>query len=281
MRELAYVNGVISNVKDAFVHIEDRGYQFGEGVYELIKVYNGKPFVLIPHLERLRRSSEGMGINFPWDIKFLEKEVLRLLAETGLYFANIYMQVTPGSAPRSHLLDHEPEPNIIITIRKAAETGSLKEIKLISVEDMRWKKCWIKSTNLAANIMGKKIAREQGAGEIIMYEGDGTVTEGGSSNIFAVKSGVLITPDLECNILPGITRKIVLEIASDRNLKYKEGKILLHELKLADEIFITSTTFEITAVNMLDNKAIGDGKPGPVTKIIHADYMAMIKKHCY
>ncbi|WP_028308276.1 aminotransferase class IV [Desulfitibacter alkalitolerans] len=281
MQDLAYVNGVISDVKDAFVHIEDRGFQFGEGVYEVIKVYNGKPFVLIPHLERLKRSSVGMGIDFPWEIEFLEKEVLRLLAETGLDFANIYMQVSPGSAPRSHLLDKDPTPSLVMTIRKAAETGMLKEIKLIAVEDIRWKKCWIKSTNLAANIMGKKIARQQGAGEIIMYEADGTVTEGGSSNIFAVRSGVLATPDLECNILAGITRKIVLEIARDRKLEFKEGKISLDELKLADEIFITSTTFEITAVTRLDGITIGNGTPGPITKSIHADYMAMIKKHCY
>lgn len=280
MKELAYVNGLVSDVKDAYIHIEDRGYQFGEGVYEVIKVYNGKTFALKPHLDRLARSSAGMEISFPWSIEFLEKEVNNLLVRSDLKNANIYMQVTSGTAPRSHLLEKEPDSSLIITIRKATETKLIREIKLITVEDIRWKKCWIKSTILAANIMAKKTARLHGAGEVVMYESDGSITEGGSSNIFAFIKGVLVTPDLASNILAGITRDIVLKIAKDRNLSVREGTLLLSELETADEIFITSTTFEVTAVIKLNDLIISDGMAGPNTRQMYSDYKAMIEKEC-
>ncbi|KUO49024.1 MAG: hypothetical protein APF76_10365 [Desulfitibacter sp. BRH_c19] len=281
MGELAYIKGVITNINDAYVHIEDRGYQFGEGVYEVIKVYNGKPFALRPHIQRLNKSAIGMAISFPWDIDFLEKEILKLLNRAELKYANIYMQVTPGAAPRSHLLEKAPEPNLVITIRRSAEPREIKGIKVITVDDIRWKKCWIKSTNLTANIMAKKTARKEGAGEAIMCETDGTVNEGGSSNLFAVIDGVLVTPKLYNKILAGITRDIVLQIAEYRNLQYKEDKLLIDDLRSAQEVLVTSTTFEITYVSHINNLIIGDGNPGTVTRAIYTYYKELVKQQCF
>lgn len=280
-RELAYVNGIISNIGDAYVHCEDRGYQFGEGVYEVIRVYNGNPFVLKPHLERLKKSADGMGIQFSWSLDYLEREILNLMEKSKLKYANIYIQVTPGVAARSHLLEKKPNPTLVMNIRKSAEKYTINELKVITVEDIRWKKCWIKSTNLAANVMAKKAVRKKGAGEAILVEPDGTVTEGGSSNIFALVDGVLITPDLSNNILAGITRELVLDIAKNIGLKYREGRISVDELLKAEEIFITSTTMEITAVVGFNGLTVGDGGTGPITLKLYSLYRDLIKEHCY
>jgi len=281
VRELAYVNGEISDVSQGKVHIEDRGYQFGEGVYEVIKAYNGKPFLLQPHFLRLRRSAEGLGIMYEWTNEFLEHVVEQLLRESEQKFANIYLQITAGSAPRSHLLSQEPTPNLIATIREAPEVDTTRGVKIVSVEDLRWKRCWIKSTNLVANVMAKKQGREQGAIEVVMFEQDGRITEGGSSNVFAVLDGVLVTPDLNHNILPGITREVVLKMAGEINIPCQEGELFLADLNRAEEIMITSTTFEITPVIQFNNKKVGDGVPGPVAGRLAEQYRQKIKKQCY
>lgn len=279
-KEIFYVNGVVKDNETATINIEDRGYQFGEGVYEVIATYNGIPFALDPHLERLNNSARGIGIDLSWSKEHLEGIVLDLLKESGLESANIYIQVTSGTAPRSHLVNQQLEPNLIITIRNAKKADNSKGIKAATEEDIRWKKCWIKSTNLLPNIMAKKSARSKGCQEAIMYEQDERITEGASTNVFAVVDGVLITPSLEHNILPGVTRNIVMQIAEEKGIPFKENVLFINQLKKAEEIMVTSTTMEITPVVELDGEAVGQGVPGPVYSKLIECYQQKVQEQC-
>ena len=280
-KNLAYVNGVITGIESAVFNVDDRGYQYGEAIYEVIMVYNAKPFALLPHLSRLERSAKGIQLRLPWSSNELEKIIMDLLKKSGLKSATIYIQITSGTAPRSFLVEEDIEPNLVIIVRSAPEINTLKGIKVVSFEDIRWKKCWIKSTNLLGAVLAKKAARQRGGKEVIMFEPDGRVTEGGSSNIFAVIKGVVVTPDLNHNILPGITRKIVLEIAQELGIPYQECAVYTKEIETAEEIIITSTTFEVTSAIQFNDMVVGNGVPGPIAQKLYSSYMQKVYQECF
>ncbi|MBZ4686732.1 MAG: D-alanine aminotransferase [Clostridiales bacterium] len=268
MCNVVYFNGKFSKFSEAMTNIEDRGYQFGDGIYEVIRSYGGVPFKLREHLERLERSAEGIRMYLPWSIEGLEKICMEVLNRSKLSDADIYIQVTRGTAPRNHTYSEDIKPNLIIGAKKAKDLSEKREhgVKIILAPDVRWKKCWIKSTNLLPNIMAKQQAKEVGAFEAVQYEEDGTVTEGGSSNVFAVFNGTIVTPSLKHNILPGITRAVIIEKAAEEGINLEEGALNVEQLQEADEIFLTSTTMEVMPVVRIEEKVVGKGKPGEIAR---------------
>ncbi|MDK2985399.1 MAG: D-alanine transaminase [Clostridia bacterium] len=268
MCNVVYFNGKFSKFSEAMTNIEDRGYQFGDGIYEVIRSYGGVPFKLREHLERLERSAEGIRMYLPWSIEGLEKICMEVLNRSKLSDADIYIQVTRGTAPRNHTYSEDIKPNLIIGAKKAKDLSEKREhgVKIILAPDVRWKKCWIKSTNLLPNIMAKQQAKEVGAFEAVQYEEDGTVTEGGSSNVFAVFNGTIVTPSLKHNILPGITRAVIIEKAAKEGITLEEGALNVEQLQEADEIFLTSTTMEVMPVVRIEEKVVGEGKPGEIAR---------------
>jgi len=261
-----YWNGEFIPYGEVKVPLEDRGYLFADGVYEVIRVYGGKPFALGRHLERLKRSS--MAIELPF---LLSTEELSAAAERLIALDNkkgdtiLYIQLTRGAAPRSHIFPDVVRPNLWMMLKPfLKEIDYRNGVKAITVPDERWSRCYIKSISLLPNVLACQKARREGAFESIMIR-DGFVTEGSSSNFFMIDEGILKTPPLTNYILPGITRQIVLELCNRKKIKYSETHIGLGEIYCAQEIFLTSATIEIVPVVCVDRVNIGTGNPGEKT----------------
>lgn len=267
MGEVVYLNGAFKSVEEALVHVDDRGYNFADGVYEVIAVYNGRPFKLEEHFTRLKESAEGIGISVP-DLMRWKEDALKLLElNAKLPGLQIYVQVSRGTEPRKHLYSDGLTPNVFMTVRPLKthpeEYFSLG-CKAIIAPDERWSRCYIKSIALLPNILTKLLAKKMGAFEAIQVR-DGFVTEGCSSNVFIVKDGVLITPPATNYILNGITRRIIIAEAQRAGYRVAEQSISLHELLSAEEVFLTGTTTEVMPIVLVDDTKIGDGRPGRIT----------------
>lgn len=279
MPSLVYLNGNYMDFSEARVSVEDRGFQFGEGVYEVVRCYRGGPFRLGQHLKRLAASAQAIRLNLPHTVEKLGSIAEQLLQKSGLQEASLYIQVTSGAAPRAHYLPVDPEPTLVMTVR---DIGPLPDraagVTVITVPDDRWLHCNVKSTNLLPNTLAKRRARESGAFEAIFVGPEAAVHEGSSSNIFAVSQKALMTPDLSHNILPGITRAIVLETARDLGYRVEERKITLEELYRAEEVFITSTVMELIPVLEVDRSKIGTGMPGPVWRELYQAYKQRVEE---
>ncbi|HEU5140195.1 MAG TPA: D-amino-acid transaminase [Bacillales bacterium] len=268
--------------EEAVVDIEDRGYQFGDGIYEVIRVYNGQFFGLEGHLERLVRSTAEIRMELPMSVDELEQKLKELVKENGLGDGFVYLQITRGAAPRTH---HFPEaPKGVLTAYTKEMPRPLDQMKngiqTVLAEDVRWLRCDIKSLNLLANVMAKQEAKDRGCAEAIFHRGD-TVTEGSSSNLLIVNNGELWTHPANNLILNGITRKKVFELAESLGLKVNEQEFTVEELLRADEAFITSTTAEVTPVVQVDDTVIGNGKPGKITDKLREAFEASITDESY
>ncbi|MBU8848952.1 MAG: D-amino acid aminotransferase [Desulfobacterales bacterium] len=277
MPELAYLNGKILPIKETYIPVEDRGYQFGDAVYEFIASYNGKMFCMKEHLDRLQYSMEGL--SFPKvDRNFIEQAIDELFKKAQITRAALYIQISRGVAPRDHAWAKDIKVQIIMTIKKVDEISSeLREdgIDIITVQDERWSNCDIKTVQLLPNAMAKQKAKNQGAFDAIFVSKDGVVREGTSSNFFIVKDGGIITHPLSKNILPGITRMVVMDLARDLGIKTEEKLLLKTDIFSADEAFLTGTVTEILGIKTIDGKQIGTGKSGKITKEL---YKALRKK---
>ncbi|WP_457553461.1 aminotransferase class IV [Desulfobacula sp.] len=277
MPELAYLNGKIRPISETYVPIEDRGYQFGDAVYEFIASYNGKLFCMEEHMKRLQTSMEGL--SFPKiDKSFIEKAVYELFEKAKIARAGIYIQISRGVAPRDHAWDKKMKVQIIMTIKEVKEYPlKLREdgIGIITVQDERWANCNIKTVQILFNAMAKQKAKDQGAFDAIFISKDGIVREGTSSNFFMIKDGCLITHPLTKNILPGITRMVIMDLARDLGIKTEEKFILKTDLFSANEAFLSGTITEILGVRTIDGIKIGKGKPGEITQKL---YKALRKK---
>jgi len=271
MPELAYLNGKILPFNEALVPIEDRGYQFGDAVYEFIASYNGKMFCMKEHLDRLQRSMEGL--SFPaLDKKMIETAVLELFKKAQIARAGIYIQISRGVAPRDHAWNEDIKTQVIMTIKNVKEIPSkLREqgIDIITVQDERWLNCDIKTVQILPNAMAKQKAKAQGAFDAIFVSKDGIIREGTSSNFFIIKNGVLITHPLTKNILPGITRMVVKDLAKELGIKVEEKFLLKTDIYSADEAFLTGTLTEILGIKTIDDKIIGTGKRGEITQKLY------------
>jgi D-alanine transaminase len=276
---IGFINGEWIPVDQAVLPIDERGHNFGDGVYEVIRVYQGVPFKMREHLVRLEKSSEAIMLTLPYAVEEMEALILEGLQKTGLQEASVYLQVTRGIAARAHLFPDVP-PSVTMTIRPAADNLASKRetgVKVTLVDDERWKNCYIKSLNLLPNVIAKQKATNEGYDEAVFVR-DGVVLEGSSCNVFLVKDGVLITPPANRYILHGITRATLLEIAQELCIPAEEKEFGPDLLLSADEAFLTSTSMEVMPITEIDGKQIGSGVPGEIAKKLHAAYRAKYQK---
>ncbi len=271
MTEWIWLNGEIVPMGEAWVSVEDRGFQFADGVYEVIRIYNGKLFTLPQHLQRLEKSASAIQLAVPMDSASLTAEIAKLIDRSGLREGMIYLQLTRGAAPRNHIYG-QLKPTLLFYARPlppASAPGDGEGVKLLTVPDERWKRCWIKSIALLPNILAKNQAVASGSDEAVFIAND-TVTECSASNIFAVIGKKLVTHPVGSKVLPGITRAILLELAPSVGLESDERALREEEARRADELFITSTTREISWVARWNDRYIGQGRCGQMTKKLHA-----------
>ncbi|WP_343076282.1 D-amino-acid transaminase [Pullulanibacillus sp. KACC 23026] len=268
--------------EDAVVDVEDRGYQFGDGVYEVIRVYDGKLFEMDAHMRRLERSLSAIRIPFKTPIPELEHQLLELCRLNQLENGMIYMQITRGTSERTHAFPKNAEP-VLVAYTKSLERP-IKEIqegvKVCLTEDIRWLRCSIKSLNLLPNSLAKQEAVEKGCQEAVLHRGD-TVTEGSSSNIFIVKGKTLFTHPANNLILNGITRLWVIRNAVSLGFTVVEKHFTKDNLLQADEAFITSTIQEIMPVIKVEDHLIGSGVPGEITQKLQALFQQEIGSLSY
>ncbi|MEK4799114.1 MAG: D-amino-acid transaminase [Thermoactinomyces vulgaris] len=263
--------------EDVRIDIEDRAYQFGDGIYEVIRVYDGKPFYLNEHLERLEKSAKKIRLNLPYSLDELEDRLNQLIKQNDFTQGNLYLQVSRGTAPRNHAFPKNSAP-LLIAYTQPAERPVKEQtegIRAITAEDIRWLWCDVKSLNLLGAVLAKQEAYDKHCKEAIFIR-DGIVTEGSSTNLFMVKDGMLLTHPADHFILHGITRKITLQLADQLQIPVSEKKFGKESLFDADEIFITSTTMEICPVVEVDGKTIGDGRPGPLTRQLQEAFKRLI-----
>ncbi|MDX5476283.1 MAG: D-amino-acid transaminase [Bacillaceae bacterium] len=273
------VNDKIVKRDTVKIDIEDRGYQFGDGVYEVINMYDGQFFTLDEHLERLYRSANEIGIALPFTMEQLSNNLKQLQKENDMNVGSLYVQVSRGVAPRTHQYDKNLHTMLIAYPLPYKDISTLYEngAAAITGEDLRWLRCDIKSLNLLYNIMMKQKAYDQGAFETILIR-DEVVTEGTSSNVFMIKDNVIYTHPANNLILNGITRMELLRLFNNNNWSWQEKAFSKEQLIQADEIFTTSTTTEVVPIVSLDGNQVGDGKPGKFTKQIHLAFKEVIKK---
>lgn len=258
-----YLNGEYLPLADAKISVMDRGFLFGDGVYEVIPAYAGKLFRLDDHLQRLDNSLNSIRLQNPHSHEQW-RTLLTPLLQPGID-QSVYLQITRGTAPkRDHAFPQPVVPTVFAMVSTInPHTDGEHGLKAITLPDSRWKLCDTKAITLLANVLLRQQAVEKGCAESILFK-EGYLTEGAASNVFAVISGILMTPALSSAILPGITRDIILEIATKNNLPHSEQAIAKEIIFNASEIWITSSTREIIPIVELDGKPIGNGKPGPV-----------------
>lgn len=266
MPNLALIQGRVVPLKDARVPVEDRGFQFGDAVYEVIRTYGGRPFALKLHLARLGRSARAIDLPLPWDDERLARWTSRLIRRSGFREAKIYIQVTRGAAPRNHPYPALVRPALVMTARRLTPTNPAlraRGIRAVTIPDPRWGRCDVKTVNLLANVLAREEARRRGVDDAIFVRG-GLVAEATAANVFAVAKGRLVTPPEGPSILSGVTRACLIELAREAGIPVSERRLTAGDLKRADEIFLTGTTVEVLPVVRLDGKRVGSGKPGPI-----------------
>jgi D-alanine transaminase len=274
MSEIVYLNGEFMPLEDAKIPVLDRGFIFGDGVYEVIPVYSKRPFRLQEHLERFRRSHDAIRLTYPMSDAEWTKLVNDLVSRNAGDDQSIYIQVTRGVAKRDHAFPKDTKPTVfamsnplVTPARDVVESG----VHAITTIDYRWLKCDVKSTSLLGNCLLRQVAADAGALEVVMFR-DGYLTEGSSSNVFVVKNGVILAPPKNNLVLPGITYDVVLELAKANGLPHEIRQVSEAEVRAADEIWVTSSTKEVLAVTTLDERAVGGGAPGAVFTRMHELY---------
>lgn len=271
MSRIAYVNGAYVPTTDAFVHINDRGYQFADGVYEGITVRNSDMIDLEPHLDRLWRSMRELKMDEPMARGPMRLVLKELIRRNRISDGFLYIQITRGEAVRDHAFPAFSVPSFVATCRRLDLNGvrarAAKGVAASTQPDIRWGRCDIKSTSLLPNILAKQAAKEAGGFEAVLVDENGYVTEGSSTNMWIVtKDGKLKTRATNDNILAGITRARVKTIAEGLQMPIEECSFTVEEALEAQEMFQTSSTSCATPIIALDGKQIGDGTPGPVAK---------------
>jgi D-alanine transaminase len=285
MSRVAYVNGRYLPHDQAVVHIEDRGFQLSDGVYEVWAVFGGRLADAEGHFARLERSLGELDIDRPMSRRALEIVIAEVLRRNAIRNGVVYLQVTRGTAARDHAYPDPPvPPTLVLTAKRVdravAEAKAAKGIAVITTPEIRWGRADIKTVGLLPNAMAKQAAKEQGAGEAWFVDAKGFITEGASSNAWIVNDeGVLVTRELTANILRGVTRSTLLSVISESNLKLEERPFTIAEALSAREAFISGAGALVMPVVKLDGQAIGTGKPGPVTARLRADYIAKVSGH--
>jgi D-alanine transaminase len=274
---LAYLNGEYLPRRQACLPVTDRGLLFGDSVYEVVPAYGAIPFRVPHHLRRLDRSLAAIGMQNPLGHAQWREVFERLASQLPGQDQSIYLQVTRGAYPvRNHVIPDRVVPNVLaFTSPNPARDHekARRGIKVITLDDIRWHRCDIKATTLLANVLARAQASAEGADEAILIR-DGTAMEGTASNLFIVSNGLVITPPDSAELLPGITRDLVLELARESGVPHAQAEIGVAELEAADEIWLTSSTREIAAVVELNGRAVGTGAPGELWHRMDALFQA-------
>jgi len=280
MSDTAYLNGEFLPLAEARIPVLDRGFIFGDGVYEVIPVYSRRPFRLPEHLRRLQRSLDAIRLGNPMTDSDWTRLVNDLVARHAGEDQSVYLQVTRGAAKRDHAFPSATKPTVFMMSsplvtppREQVEQG----VPCITATDYRWLKCDVKSVSLLANCLLRQLAAEAGAVEVVLFR-DGCLTEASASNVFVVRNGKLLGPPKNHLILPGITYDVVLELAAAKGIAVELRAIPEQEVRSADELWVTSSSKEVLAVATLDGKAVGGGRPGPVFRTLHQAFQEFKRK---
>ena len=277
---MIYLNGDFMPIEEARIPVLDRGFIFGDGVYEIIPVYSRRPFRLAEHLRRLQHSLDGIRLANPHDDATWTRLLLRLVELNRTDDQSLYMHVTRGPAKRDHAFPKTITPTVFL-MSNPLTTPPPEQVRsgvsAITATDNRWMRCDIKAIALLPNVLLRQEAVDAGCVEAILLR-DGFLTEGAASNIFVVRDGVLLAPPKNHLMLPGITYDVVLELAQADRMPCEVREILETELRHADEVWLTSSTREVLAVTRLDNAIVGNGKPGPMFSRMYARYQDYKKR---
>ncbi len=269
-----YLNGRFLPLEEACIPVMDRGFLFGDGVYEVIPAYDRRPFRLDDHLDRLDASLDGIRLANPHARDEWIALIERIVADAPWDDLGVYLQVTRGPGPRDHAFPREIRPTVfLMPLELPAPPRILIEqgVAAITAADTRWSRCDIKATSLLANVLLRQLSVDAGCAETLLIR-DGLLMEGSASSVFLVRDGVLLAPPKSPLILPGITYDVVLELAAAENLPTAIRALSEAELRAADEVWITSSTKEILAATRLDGKPVGNGEPGPIYRRMIALY---------
>ncbi len=283
MPRIAYVNGRYLPHNDAAVHIEDRGYQFADGIYEVCAVFDGVLLDRAGHDARLTRSLAALDIDLPVGGRALSHIMMEVARRNYLSNGVIYVQVTRGVAARNHVFPQKPvRPSLIVTARplnfQLANERAEKGMTVISHRDERWARCDVKSIALLPNVLARQAAVAKGAGEAWLVDEDGFVTEGAASTAWIVdQDGTLITRPLSQDILPGITRETLFKVAAKEGIKVEERAFTIAEAQSAREAFVSAATAFVQPVTAIDDVQIGNGAPGSIALGLRAAYIAFAK----
>jgi D-alanine transaminase len=280
LEPLANLNGRQIPLAEVMVPALDRGFLFGDAVYEVLRVYHGKPWLLEDHLQRLARSLEAIRIQGV-DIARLRRRMLDTIAAGPFGEAIVYIQITRGVGPRSHPFPAKATPLELLWVQEFHDPyAELRQsgAPVITQPDIRWGRCDIKSTNLLGNVLAAQAAKEAGCPEALLYLPDGTLTEGTHTSFFGVLDGTLLTAPNSNAILPGITRGLVLKLAARAKVPQREQMLKRSDLERVSELFLTGTTSEVMPVVKVDGRPIADGKPGPVTRRLQVAYREAVQE---
>jgi D-alanine transaminase len=281
MSGIVYLNGEFMPADEARIPVLDRGFIFGDGVYEVIPVYSRHPFRLPEHLRRLQRSLDAIRLANPLTDAEWTRLIHDLIARHAGEDQSVYLQVTRGVAKRDHAFPSRETMPTVFMMSNPLVTPSREMVDAgataVTATDFRWLRCDIKVTSLLANCLLRQHAADAGADEVVMFR-DGYLTEGSSSNVFAVKTGVLLAPPKNHLVLPGITYDVVLELAALRKVPTEVREVTESEVRGADELWLTSSSKEVLAITRLDGKPVGSGRPGPVFKTVHQAFQEFKRK---
>lgn len=267
--------GNLIDKNDLSFPFEERGLQFGDGIYEVIRIYNGRYYLLDDHIERLYRSLEAIEISIPQQYNEIISTLEQLLEKNEMTKDGIvYLQVTRGSAARTHFFPEKTEPNIYAYVKDFPRHVDLltNGATTITHKDERWKNCYIKSINLLPNVLAKQKAVEKDCYEAIFYNNENIVTEGSSCNVFLVKNGKIYTHPATNRILNGCVRMAVKRFSNELNIPFIEERFTLFDIPHADELFLTSSTSEVMPIIRVNETVINEGKPGKITRLLQQAY---------
>jgi len=279
---LANWNGVEMPLSEVRVSVLDRSFLFGDAVYEVLRVYQGVPFLFDEHLQRLQSNLQKM--NIITDVPRIGERIRSTLAHSALREATVYIQVTRGEAMRSHLFpDPPPMPNELIYVRAFQDPYARQRVdggSVLLVDDLRWKRCDLKTVNLLANCLAAEQAHQAGCDEGVFVDADGTLVEGTHTSLFGVRNGSIVTSPLGSGLLPGITRRLVLQMAESEQIPIMEER--LHRDRIADiqELFLTGTSTEVLPICQVNRQPVGTGVPGPVVRRLQQAYRKIVASTC-
>jgi len=261
----------------AVIPIEDRGFQFGDSIYEVIHFVEDFYVDADGHLDRLERSLLELKIPLPLPRPVLMMHIRHLRKKNRVPEGFVYIQITRGVAPRNHLFPVSVEPTLVMTIKKYPFLA-FEPKKIITIPDIRWERCDIKTTNLLPNVLAKQQAFEEGAFESWMVNAEGFISEASLSNAWIVKEGKIYTAPTSCNILPGITRQRLIQLAHQEKIGVCEKAFTVEDACKADEAFNSSSNAPLTPVVQIDDQIIGSGRPGPLSQRLHQAYMNYVRE---